>query len=737
MSSQPNSNHSKTASDTQSIASIPVVCSTQDIDDVSIQHASPAGSVGAENVPEDPPEPEPGEQNVMMRTDSTTQQIDDASLRHASPRGSIEAEDMPQNPEVPHAVIVPNGSTHPAPSPEPEFPVASETRGIVLQKRWKQFQRIFYLCLLTFICVVGTIIFAFLSTSSSASVYFSNPGITIFALQAATTFSVFLLGEMVSDTFDIFRWHRAAHPAGVGVATFFGLGRATSLWGLLRLIRSRQRVGHHKWCIQRYHFISRCPNFSLIFVVSRIVLTFVLLIGINFVTVYRPVTPDHSIIAGAAPFNVTYSTGMYNRVEILNFFSMFLQGLLADSLFSITAPPTTEACQKAGEECYSYILPGDFVELGAYTGDKTNLTDILTLPHQNVDVYVANNVSVYQIEFFPVQNSLLFTDDDCTAYGNPYLGTTFKLCLKNDGNDLVAGESPLARAKLDKGWLACPFNITVVYECFSGPASWNYTLTKTVELRISNYPATVVYSIPDGAIQSVSPSSSPVSSFYSASDLRQIYAIAFNVTSSASPDLFQTLTQVQTMLFTYVIGVIQAISSYGRPEGIESEVFHNLLALPLFVVNYNKLHENGDPLPSDLEYMFTTGHFGRALYRIVIAPATLYVFTVLSVCTLIWCACILSYCWFIGTVAPNMSEYPEFDFASKCAPNPGETNQENLLGALFDGLGNADNISIEKQIKGRLFFVGGAPYFRARGEIERVFLSLKALSQLQPDKKYL
>ena len=225
MSGPPKPNHSERASDTQSVASIPVACSTQEIDDASIQHASPAGSVGAENVPEDPPEPEPGEQNVMKWADSTTPQIDDASLQHASPRSSIEAEDMPQNSEEPHAAIIPNGSTHPAPGPEPELPVASERHGIKLQKRWKQLHRVFGLCLLTLICVVGTIIFAFLSTSSSASVYFSKPSTTIFALQAATAFSVFLLGEMVSDAFDIFRWHYAARPGGVGIATFFGLGR--------------------------------------------------------------------------------------------------------------------------------------------------------------------------------------------------------------------------------------------------------------------------------------------------------------------------------------------------------------------------------------------------------------------------------------------------------------------------------------------------------------------------------
>lgn len=420
---------------------------------------------------------------------------------------------------------------------------------------------------------------------------------------------------------------------------------------------------------------------------------------------------------------------------LLSYFSMYLESLLSDPLIAIGASPTTEACQMAGSECYTYVLPGEFVLIAEYIGNPVNFTDLLSLPHGNANAFTAESASVYQLEFFPPDNSTVFTDDDCGAYGNPSVGSFFKICLQNVGDDLIAGTSLMIELTFNAGWLACPYNVTVDFGCFSGPAAWNYTLTRTVQLHISNYLADIVYSIPDGEIQSVSPLSDPIPSFYSAIDLLEVYSIAFNVTLTSSANLFQALTEIPTTLFLYVVGMIDATSGAGRQTGVETAAFQNLLALPLYAVNYNKLREYGDPLPPDLQYLITSGYFANSLYRIVIANWTLYVFTIISTCTLVWCAAMLVYCWVAKVVMPNTSDYPEFDFASKCLANNGEHCEEDGgLRTIFDGFGNADTANIVEQIKARRLFVGA----RTLGPSERVVIVAdNPLRELEAGKKYL
>ena len=158
-------------------------------------------------------------------------------------------------------------------------------------------------------------------------------------------------------------------------------------------------------------------------------------------------TPDNSIIAGAAPFNVTYSRRPAAQTVLLQDFSIFLQSLLTDPLHAIPASTVTEDCQMAGEGCYAYVLPGEFVLVSISSSSILNYTELLSLPHENANVYVAENVSVYQLEFFPPQNSTALADNDCNVYEFPLNQSSLKICLTNEGDDLIAGEFLHGRAK--------------------------------------------------------------------------------------------------------------------------------------------------------------------------------------------------------------------------------------------------------------------------------------------------
>lgn len=147
-------------------------------------------------------------------------------------------------------------STIPTLEPTPEKSVVqliepARSDGVELRKRWKQFNTLLLLFSVTFIWVVSTITYTILSSASRPVGIFSRPEQTIFALNLLANLSVFFLGELVGGALEVIRWTLASRSSGLGLATFIGLGRATSLFGVFRLFVSDQQVGHRKWCGQR------------------------------------------------------------------------------------------------------------------------------------------------------------------------------------------------------------------------------------------------------------------------------------------------------------------------------------------------------------------------------------------------------------------------------------------------------------------------------------------------------
>jgi hypothetical protein len=275
--------------------------------------------------------------------------------------------------------------------------------------------------------------------------------------------------------------------------------------------------------------------------------------------------------------------------------------------------------------------------------------------------------------------------------------------------------------------------------CFSDPAPWNSSFNTTTQLHVSQFFTQVVYNVANDTIQNIATSADPIPSPYDAQDILQIYDVALHV--SADPDLltnstlaYQVLAQAQTIMFTYIIGLIDSTSVQGLQTGIEYELFRNFLALPLYTINYNKLRTASEPLPPNLSYMMTTGYFGSVLCRVVIAKYSLYTFTVLGTSTLLWCGGILLYCWFAGTLTPNVSQYPELDLASKCTSTPCEIERGGME-TVLDGLGNSNSGGFEKRIKGKKLFVGTPKDFYGS---EHIMMSSHPgwVTQLLSGKKY-
>ena len=181
----------------------------------------------------------------------------------------------------------------------------------------------------------------------------------------------------------------------------------------------------------------------------------VLFFNPSFDAVYRRATANHQIIAGAAPFNVSYGLGQYKDIVLQQYFALNVQGLLRDPKIALPISPITDRCANSGD-CFSYALPGEFLLVAPFVGNISNITELLNLSHGDASVFIAERIPVFQVEFFPIQQAVAFSSGDCAAYGSANLEIIFKLCLKNEGNDLVAGKTRteyFARDSLNR--LAC------------------------------------------------------------------------------------------------------------------------------------------------------------------------------------------------------------------------------------------------------------------------------------------
>ena len=130
--------------------------------------------------------------------------------------------------------------------------ITKSSRGTRLDPKWKQFLPITLLLSTTFLWLVATTWLSIVSSSSRPPTIFSRPEWTVLVLSLLSNGSLFLLGELTSGTCEILRWTIGLRSSGVGIATFLGLSRATSNFGVLSLLFSNQNVGHRRWCSQRY-----------------------------------------------------------------------------------------------------------------------------------------------------------------------------------------------------------------------------------------------------------------------------------------------------------------------------------------------------------------------------------------------------------------------------------------------------------------------------------------------------
>ena len=364
----------------------------------------------------------------------------DAVSNNNRPRTSSSMD--PQPPEPDHELPVNEHTTPFFSNIHSPSSGSSSTRGsgITLNSKYRQHWLSCLLLIATSMWISATICFAFLSSSHSPRSVFSKPEKTILALNIASNLSALLLGTLVHVASDTLRWSFAASSSGVGARTFLSLSKATSLYGVVILLSSRAGLSHRIWGFQRYDNPTPMAQFRLLLILIVGILGVALLFDVGFELLYIPITNNRNdVLSGIPSFNA--SLVKLNPEVLPGLFFMSSQRFLGDPKSTYSFPPISRPCILSPEDCFSYVIPGDFDKISIRGRDrkqKMNIFDLAINEHERKSTtFVVEKAPAYHLEFFPIQSSSTFGSSDCRVLGNFQM--PMMICLKNEGEDLVAG----------------------------------------------------------------------------------------------------------------------------------------------------------------------------------------------------------------------------------------------------------------------------------------------------------
>jgi hypothetical protein len=407
-----------------------------------------------------------------------------------------------------------------------------------------------------------------------------------------------------------------------------------------------------------------------------------LLVKTHIVPGFVPITPATSIVAGIGTLNYTV-VGPLTPSEVAFIFATNTYGFLSDPTLVIQFPPVTSAC-RSSDNCLSVFRPGGL----------NNVRPKLLLPQElnGGSIYVTQNAPGYQFEFYPGQ--LVFSQSDCHAYqaGN----TALAICLRNIDNALSIGHCH-SSISLTAGWTVCPPEVVSNGECLT-QAAWTTSPTLATQLSVSNLYSTTEYSLENSSILSVVPVSTPTATFIGASDIRSILDFAFN---SGGPSTSSTSQSLLT-----VIRIIKSTQA-----SLELTLLRGILGFAVLGPGPNI------PLPGPGPIL---GFFARNVSQLIVSPLSRLFFIILSLSTLTWCSGVLIFCFFKARPSPNLSHFPEMDFATKMITDGGSSMSD-----LLSNLGNATSQEVKKRVSGKNIYVGSLP---SEG-IERVIISTTPVSK--------
>jgi hypothetical protein len=190
---------------------------------------------------------------------------------------------------------------------------------------------------------------------------------------------------------------------------------------------------------------------------------------------------------------------------------------------------------------------------------------------------------------------------------------------------------------------------------------------------------TTAYSLRNSSILSSEAQGPPTTVRIPAEGISSVAGRLWNLTEKA-PENVEELAIIILMLHTNSLPISTGAFT-------EMDILRSFLTF--------MLHFASDPLPPTPQYH---GFVAKDTYRIIISTYSQYIFAVLGCIIVLWCAVLLTYCGMNG-VGPNLSLFPEFDFATKVDIPEG-------MPVLLAGMGNATSSEIQERIKGEMVYAG-------------------------------
>lgn len=242
-----------------------------------------------------------------------------------------------------------------------------------------------------------------------------------------------------------------------------------------------------------------------------------------------------------------------------------------------------------------------------------------------------------------------------------------------------------------------------------------------MQMHTSLFFASTTYSLNNFSILSVTSLSDPIPFFYSADSIREFLEVGFYETTD------NQITE-NTILLNYIVNYISNEVEDRSALATQLQILRDIFVLPFYCVNF--ISTNND---------IGTGYYAKSVYRLIISDFSLYTFTAMAAVAVLWCACALVYCLTSSCFAPNSSQYPEIDFASRCITVP-DGSRHMGMNDILNGLGNSSTTNIENSIKGKKAYVGAQLLDGdISGCMERVVLATgrTELQGLKPRQKYI
>lgn len=221
----------------------------------------------------------------------------------------------------------------------------------------------------------------------------------------------------------------------------------------------------------------------------------------------------------------------------------------------------------------------------------------------------------------------------------------------------------------------------------------------TTVLSVSAMFPIVTYHVQDALIEDVI-ENQPLTYVYNTEDIFNVFD---RILDTSLDNNSYTQNHTTTQLVSYLSGVLEQNSPLSSED--KDVIFRNFLALPLYISNARQIlpdNINIDLLPSNMSVM---GYTASASYRIAFSRFAIATFTTIVGVTLVFCVTALFYCLLCKSLVPNISDFPEIDFAAKALSGTNDV-EDGDMNLILERLGNARTTDIGERLKGKSMLVG-------------------------------